>query len=331
MYLPGFNQLRIISRFWMLGILTLAVAAGLGYATLSLRSRARHAMVFSAIVAGVLLDAWLRAMPMADAPQLWPLVEPAEDRRPILELPLGPRWDAAATFRSMSHRRPVVNGVSGFDPAHYAPLQAGLNDHDPAMIEALASFGSIDVVVNEAEDPSRDWTEYVSNIPGVTRISTDGARSAYRVPASGSLDVSLGNPLPIAGVRAFRHDASVMIDGRVETEWGDNPQRPDQWAEIDLGVVRAVGGLSHGLGEYARDFPRRLAIDLSADRRAWETVWEGPTAALAFRAAALHPREATLRFAFRAHPARFVRLRQLAKHVNMWRIAELQVHAPVAP
>jgi hypothetical protein len=26
-----------------------------------------------------------------------------------------------------------------------------------------------------------------------------------------------------------------------------------------------------------------------------------------------------------------VRLRQLAKHVNMWRIAELQVHAPVAP
>ena len=32
----------------------------------------------------------------------------------------------------------------------------------------------------------------------------------------------------------------VMADGRIETEWGDNPQRPGQWITIDLGAVREV-------------------------------------------------------------------------------------------
>jgi hypothetical protein len=330
MYLPGFNQLRIPSRFWMLGILTLATAAGLAYAALPLRSRSRRGAVFAVAAAGLLLDGWVRALPMADPPELWPVVERAGDSRPILELPIGPNWDAAATYRSMAHRRPVVNGVSGFDPAHYAPLQAGINARDPTMIEALASFGSFDVVVNEAVDPEGGWSEYVSRVDGVTRAGGDGRRALYRVPAFSPPDAGVGDRLQVAGIRAFRHDPGVMIDGRMETEWGDNPQRPDQWVEIDLGALTVVGGLSHALGEYARDFPRLLRVELSADGADWETAWEGPTAALAFRAAALAPREAIIRVAFPARPARYVRLRQLADHVNMWRIAELAVHAPLA-
>jgi hypothetical protein len=282
------------------------------------------------VAGGLVLDGWVRGLPMAEPPRFWETVEPPGGERPLIELPLGPRWDAAATFRSILHRRPVVNGVSGFDPAHYAPLQAGLNDRDPAMIEALASFGSLDVIVDHAEDPNDEWTRYVTSIPGVRRISVDGSRSAYRVPAFAAPDAVVGNVIPIARVDAFRHDTRVMVDGRIETEWGDNPQRSSQWVQIDLGAVATVGGLTHGLGEYARDFPRRLVIELSVDGIAWERVWEGPTAALAFRAAVLSPREATLRFAFPARPARFVRLRQIASHVNMWRIAELQVHAPPA-
>jgi hypothetical protein len=40
--------------------------------------------------------------------------------------------------------------------------------------------------------------------------------------------------------------------------------------------VREVGGLTYALGEYARDFPRLLAIDLSVDRSRWSPAWEGP-------------------------------------------------------
>ena len=120
----------------------------------------------------------------------------------------------------------------------------------------------------------------------------------------------------------------VIWDGKVETEWGDNPQRPGQWVVVDLGTVREVGGLTHALGEYARDFPRRLAIDVSVDGERWARVWEDATAAAAFLAAVRGPREAALQFVFAPHPARYVRLQQLATHRNMWRVAELQVHAP---
>ena len=52
----------------------------------------------------------------------------------------------------------------------------------------------------------------------------------------------------------------------METEWNDGrEQQPGQWLIADLGQVREVAGVTHALGEYARDFPRLLAIDLSLD------------------------------------------------------------------
>ena len=43
--------------------------------------------------------------------------------------------------------------MSGYDPSYYSALQSGLNDHDPAMLRAIASLGSYDIVVNGASDP----------------------------------------------------------------------------------------------------------------------------------------------------------------------------------
>lgn len=328
MYLPGFAEIREPSRFLMLGVLCLATAAGLAFAKLRPPSSSMTHALVAVVSIAVLLDGWV-VVPLASAPTLWSAVEP-RDQPPILELPLGPDYDAAATFRSISHQRGVINGVSGYDPAHYAPLQSGLNDRDPDMLRAIASFGVFDVVVDRANDPDGGWMRYATSVKGVEPIADDGARIAYRIPAAAALppDLPLGPKLPIADIRAFRHDARVMVDGRVETEWGDNPQRPDQWVMVDLGQVRDVGGVSHALGEYARDFPRLLRIELSRDGTEWETAWQGSTVALAFRAAVVAPRGAWMRFAFAPQPARFVRLRQLAEHVNMWRIAELQIHGP---
>ena len=34
-----------------------------------------------------------------------------------------------------------MNGVSGYDPPHYQPLQVGLRAADPEMLAAIASAG----------------------------------------------------------------------------------------------------------------------------------------------------------------------------------------------
>jgi hypothetical protein len=97
---------------------------------------------------------------------------------------------------------------------------------------------------------------------------------------------------------------------------------------VDLGDVREIGGVTHGLGPYAHEFPRHLAIDVSIDGTAWEQVWEGRTVAHAFRAAVLAPRAAEMHFSFPPRPGRFVRLRQVARHPYPWRVAEIRVHGP---
>ncbi len=74
----------------------------------------------------------------------------------------------------------------------------------------------------------------------------------------------LGDVLPIAGVQAFRDDASYVHDGKIETGWGAFPQEPGQWLVIDLGSVREVGGLTHAIGEYFLDFPRLSSANITS-------------------------------------------------------------------
>jgi F5/8 type C domain len=329
--LPGFTGLRVPTRFWMLGVLCLSVAAGLAFVRLSSIWRVSRGRFFALVLVGVVADGWIVSLPLAIPPEPWPRVERRDQSQPILELPLGPEWDAAGTFRSIWHRRRVVNGVSGYDPSFYAPLQFGLNDYDPEMLRALASLGSYDIVVNGAADPNGRWARYAESVAGSGPIASDGVRRTFRLSAVPSMDAAVGAAVPIASARAYVRDGAPMIDKRIETEWGDGPQHPGQWVLVDLGSTHEVGGVTHALGEYARDFPRHLAIDVSIDGASWEQVWDGPTAALAFLAAVRGPREASMHFSFPARQARYVRLRQLARHENLWRVSELTIHEPVRP
>ncbi len=330
MAVPGFDQLRVPTRFWMLGTLCLGMAAGLAFARLiPVRGRLSAAALLLLSV-GVMLDGWTTGIGMSEAPPQWPRVERRGGTRPILELPLGPAWDAAATFRSMRHRRPVLNGVSGYNPPHYEPLKSGLGTRDPELLLAIASLGAFDVVVNAADDPGGALARYVASVPGATVGSTDGTRTVYQIPATVRSEVRLGPVVPIVSAWANSQEGSLAVDGRMETEWNDGrEQQPGQWLIADLGQVREVAGVTHALGEYARDFPRLLAIDLSLDGSEWVQVWEGRTVVQAFLAATDAPIEAKMRFAFAPRQGRYLRLRQLDTEIHLWRVAELLVHGVV--
>jgi hypothetical protein len=328
MALPGFDGLRIPSRFWMLGLLCLTITGGYAFRALTRRTAGgRRLLLASAVAVGLALDAWPTHMNLVRAPWQSTALEPADPPAPVLELPIGDGiGDAEATFRAIGHRRPVLNGVSGYDPPHYAPLVAGLEARDPEVLLAISSLSAVDVVVDESA--KSDFKSYVSAVPGAVHLVTVGQRSTYRLPARPRDPVRLGDPLPIAKTQAVGGHPQMAIDGTLEAGWDDGPQYPDQWFIADLGGVHDVGGVTTWLGRTARDYPRRLAIDVSIDGEIWEPVWEGRTAAKAFLAAIEAPTAAPLRFAFPPRRARFVRLRQLDTATMLWVIAELQVHRP---
>ena len=329
MTLPGFNEVRVPTQFKMIGLLCLAVSAALAYGVVRLRDTRRAAVVLVFVSAGILADGWMTHAEMATAPTLWPRVEPAHRPEPILELPLGD-IDWGALLRASVHHRRTFNGTSGYDPPHYFALKQGLDARNPATLDALASLGAYDIVVDGDQDPDGSLLRYAASAPGAVKLVTDGPRTLFRVP-TGQPEPSVGAPLAIAAVDTAHHteNKALMLDNDVNTGWADLPDTPDAWVIADLGAERELGGITEVVGDYPRDFPRRLVVEVSNDREVWTTAWAGPTDAHAFLAFIREPRNASLHITFPSVRGRYVRLRETETPTN-WRIQELRLHAPLA-
>ena len=74
--LPGFNALRVPTRFAMVGALTLAIAAAVGFARF-ITPRAR--LLAAAILAALIADAWPRPIPVVGLPQAYRVPDAAKD------------------------------------------------------------------------------------------------------------------------------------------------------------------------------------------------------------------------------------------------------------
>ena len=155
MALPGFDGLRVPTRFWMLGTLCLAVAAALGLDRLLPRSRFLTVAVIPILSAGVLADGWAGAMPMARAPERW-TVEHRETERPLIELPLGPEFDAA----------PAVL---------FGPDTRNFRDVVELMMRAAAAR----VVQNAAELTEAEFMHTVFPHPTLSEMMHESVLSAY--------------------------------------------------------------------------------------------------------------------------------------------------------
>jgi hypothetical protein len=139
--LPGFDFIRVPSRFTLLTVLALAVLAGFGLERVASRRRWLAPLVVA------LTFAELAAFPLGSRPYV---IEPSamdrwlatrSDGGAIVGLPISdPRDPVAAARRhsqymldSIAHFRPLVNGYSGFTPP----------SHD-ALFRKLVSFPSED-------------------------------------------------------------------------------------------------------------------------------------------------------------------------------------------
>jgi hypothetical protein len=334
MYFPGFNALRVPARFWMMTTLCLAVVGALIFDRLTSRYGRHRIAIAAVVIIGVMADTWMWAMPLAETPRMFAALDCAGGAKgPIIELPLGdPYNDVAAMYRQMSHRRPLVNGYSGYFPPHYSALRFGLTLRDPDVLTQLAAHGINDVVVNRAEDPGGRWDDYLKSHPYARQLCTEGKQSLYRVTLPQPAPASpASKPLPIVLIRPTLNTEAVglMIDQDRSTRWESGPQTERAAVEIDLGVVRSVAGIDLMLGPFVDDFPRGLIIEASEDGGSWRELWRGGSGGLAFVGAFESPRDVPLKYRFAVTPARFLRLRLTEKDdTYYWSIAELTVLGP---
>ena len=280
MIMPGFSSVRVPARFAALMMLCLSTAAGLAFVRLAPLNIGRRLAFTGLIVAGILADTWTRGTPIFAAPSAEHLLDTAPPSAAVLELPLGDETtDSLAVYGMTSHQRPVVNGYTSYFPAHYAALSAGLNEHDDDMLNELAAYGPLAIVVDGGAEPDRSWTRYVEQHAGIRRIRSSEMRTLFWVDAAERrARPQLGDPLPIAGLTANRGGPALhaVTDGTVASAWQSGaPQRGGEEIIADLGSVQPVRAAEMWLGTATQEFPRELRIAVSRDGREWEDAWRG--------------------------------------------------------
>lgn len=324
MRLSAFSGLRVPARFWVMALLCLTALAAL--AIDRLRGRAR-VVVASLAVIGLALDGWPREFQVHAEPEHRP-VPPGVAFR--LDLPMTDDRDALALYQQTLERVTLYNGFSGYGAPHQYAMRELLIAHDPRILRAMTSAGSLGVVIDHESDPDGGYRKFVTSYPGAALYETHDRWSSYRLPAGGTGDLlpdETGTPVGIKSLDAYPSPphAPRAMDGNLETRWSGGVQKSSADFTIELAEPGPVRQLVTDLGAYYTDFPMRLRIDVSPDGAQWETVFLGDTALHAYYAAVRHPKRVSIVYPIARDRVRFIRLTQLGWGEHDWSIVELRV------
>lgn len=281
--LPGFSGLRVPTRFFMLAVLCLAVAAGLSFAAIERRFPRRRGWLAVLVFAGLAVDGAIAGMPLGVPPSQLSIPEPGAR---VLTLPFGEgRVSVYAMYQSMTHRRPVVNGYSGYVTSHADVIDWALRRRDPTVLTELRRGGPLYVLV-AFTDEATEWTAFMDQQPHTTMLGIEGGGRLYRMPpAAYASEVRAGPPIA---------DAAVTIAG--------------DWLVADARKSRALRGVELRTHGKLLRLPRDLRIETSLDGVRWETAFDDRPGGLALAGALQLPRVIPLRVDLRDVTARYVRV-----------------------
>jgi hypothetical protein len=191
-WLPGFNFIRVPSRFVILLVLALSVLSGLGFEWL-IRNLPAGARKWSVSIVGVLLIGEFAIAPLDVAP--FSTRPPAADRwladqpKPfvVAEAPASgaPRDQTRYMLHAMAHWQKTVHGYSGLEPPEHMNLYAAMKSFpDANSIGRLRAFGVTHVVVHIDRYAADRWPAVdneLSNHEALDRVFQDQRSRVYRV------------------------------------------------------------------------------------------------------------------------------------------------------
>jgi hypothetical protein len=248
----------------------------------------------------------------------------------VLELPACVFEDAAAMYRSATHHRRTVNGMSGYEPPHYSVLCAALAEGSCDVLAEFAAYADLAVFVRR-DDGGASLTSSLTTQTMARPIGVTDRHDVFLLPRSAGR-----RPLAPAGlptVRAWQftseingRDLNLMNDDDPATAWiaGESQDGREQFV-VDLGETVHARGVIVGLGGRSAAFPRVLAVDASVDGTEWTEVWHGATAAMTLATAIEDPRAIAVPFMFAPREARYIRVRQTGHAERPWAVAEFRV------
>lgn len=327
--LPGVGGLRVPARFWLMTVLCVSAVAGLFMAHVLRGLRPGPARIVVAVVAAALAaDGWASPIPAQQPPAPVPDAEPLRGQV-VLQLPLAPFPDIAATWRAVTGGWRSVNGYSGFAPRYYDALHGAARAADDGIFRPFQRASALHVIVADDDAAARAAVE---RQPGVVVIARRNGMTQYRLPRRPQPPGARpGERLPIAGVHSDCAGALIprITDGDEETAWECLETATGHAITIDLGRAVVVGAVEYSQGRYSWVVPAAVDIDTSLDGVTWTSARQGSAYGELIASTLSNARslQAVLRFAPRE--ARYVRIRPVAAVPDefAWFVAEVGVRA----
>jgi hypothetical protein len=285
LFLPGFDGVRVSSRFAMQGTLCLAIAAGIGVARLAPLTGRWRPLAGALAIAALAAEGLTEPVPILSPPGkalLPPLSQAA-----VIELPLDNQYvSVAAMYRSIFHGQPLANGYSGHFPPHYNILTLSLARGDTSPLGYLARRRPLVIIINDLQDPGHGYRRMIEAIPGIQFQGVTAGGATFVLPAQ---------PDPKRPPVGVAIPAQVRDTGRFQMEF-------------DLGAARQLSAVEVPLRKRYPDFASRLRIETSDDGRTWREAFADWTGGLAVEAALADPLTVPVRIPLPGASGRFVRV-----------------------
>jgi hypothetical protein len=352
-FVPGFDGLRVASRFFVFVLLSLALFASLGFKVLRNRVKGKGFRVVLAFIPILVLLEYLAIplpvypVPVKDqVPPVYNWLKKYGGASAVIELPLPQPWvnmaavEAPRAYFSCYHWKRLFNGYSGFFPPVYFEMlyrmSEGLSRETLGDLQALGIgwlvFHSDQYEPGEGRrllaelkaSPVLEWkaaleTDQVFLIK--PEQSGKGGESpwpgSFLTPKGWEVKTNIGNK-----------DAKKMIDRDNDTCWRTGrPQAEGDAVLLDLKAPTRVKGVSLDMGTWYFDYPRGVLGEGSLDGRIWfemvkEADYRPPLQVF------LDPRAVSCFFFFSPVVTRYIRITNTRSGPKEWAVAEIRVLAP---
>lgn len=356
-FVPGFDGLRVASRFHILVLFSIAVLSAIGIRTLTSRlhlTKRRKCFVAVSLSMLILVEYLSIPIPMRqvlvkeDIPEIYRWLSTKENHFAIIELPLpkpGKRVGQIECPRlhySTYHWKDSVNGYSGYFPPLYDELMRRWHEWPRDSLEQniidLEDLGVRYIIIHSNLFEKEELELVLSEMTKVERrvqfITIIGEAYIYELlfPSGKKLEqatIEKSRTLSKKGWDAFTNvkeqNAKLAYDGDISSRWETGPQRKGHFFELDLGQEQTIRGISLKLGTKPLDYPRGYRVEVSSDRRKWQTVMEEEVTALPITAF-LRAHDLSLDVVFSPVEVRYIKITNTGEDkIYYWSIYEMDI------
>jgi hypothetical protein len=352
-YVPGFQAVRVASRFGVMVMFALAALAAFGLRDLIRRFRPAKKTAWAGLILLIIGIEYLSVpipyytIPVKrEIPDCYQWLAASPERGVLVELPL-PSYaqgagsvETARMYFSTYHWNSLINGYSGWFPPLYSelcrrwekwPLEKLLRDFRTLGVKyVLIHFDEF----AEQERPAfkEKFAAVESELRLVKQFEDD-----YLCEVMPKNVIPTERPTPVGlkkldrtgwTVRASVSNdrAPLAIDGSLETRWDTGAQNPGDFFEIDLNNPSVCRCVSLKFGPSGLDFPRGYKMEISSDAKTWTEVARDEQTDLPILRY-VKPRDLDLDIFMPPRETRYIRITNLGEDNKFyWSIYDIQIY-----